>query len=848
MPVSQPRAATSLFSRYAAQPPYYDEVLDERGRVRPHWDRFDDATQSLGPQEFARRWAQTQRLLERNRLSSPDSHDASHARSPWDLDPVPLVLSSEEWRGVSQALAQRARLLDLTLSDLFGAQQLLTQGVLPPELMFHHPGYQLPLADQSPAGGRFVHFYAADLARAPDGRWWVLADRTEAPSGLGYALENRITISRMLSDVLKQCEIERLAPFFVKLREHLAGLDPQRRANPRVMLLSQQAGGHNYFEDAFLCRYLGYTLAESNDLAVRKNHVFMKTLAGLTPVDVLVRRPNSEECDPLELAGSAVQGVAGLLNASRTRSVAVANALGSGLVESPAFLAFLPRLCQAMLGERLAMPGVATWWCGQEDALSHVLENLDSLVVKPAYRRRGHETSAAREFAELPRDQLTARIQAAPHRFVAQERVARSTAPLWGEQGVTGAYIVLRAFAVASGDGYAVMPGGLARVSRSLDPLEVSLTQGERSKDTWVLADGPVEQVSLLQSTDETVPLRRGGAEMPSRVAENLFWLGRHTERADALARLLRTVIVRLASDEDAARIAELPNLIRALAEYGQIEPGYALPEMHGQLPPLEQALPAAVFDNAQPGALRAIVTQLARSAATVRDRMSLDSWRVIHQMDEEFWPSAGPPDVTTLLERLDALRVNLSAFAGLAMESMTRTQAWRFLELGRRIERALKTAELISAVLQGDEADEHGPLEAMLETADSLMTYRSRYLAQLRLGPALDLLITDETNPRSVAYQLVECQKHVDQLPRDAAQPGYTDDQWLAMELLHTVRMADSQALAKAFHAGDREPLGWLLAETRAMLPKLANAISHRYLLHAGPAHRLAGIDPLSE
>ena len=366
----------------------------------------------------------------------------------------------------------------------------------------------------------------------------------------------------------------------------------------------------------------------------------------------------------------------------------------------------------------------------------HVLGRLDQVDVQYAYRRRGSEHAAAKELADLPRTELAERIEANPTQFIAQERVTRSTAPTWSDGTARPAYVALRVFVVASGDGYTVMPGGLTRVSSSLDSLRLSLVEGHHSKDTWVLSDGPVPPVTLLKTTDDDVPLRRGGVDLPSRVAEQFFWLGRQAERAESLARLLRTVTLKLTSEADGASLAELPSLLRVLAEGGQIEPGFVVDEIKSQLPAIERVLPISVFDDQQPRALRATVSKLAHLGAAVRDRISLDTWRILRQLDEQFWPSTTEADLADMLEKIDALLRNLSSFTGLTLENMTRTQAWQFLQLGRRLERGLQTSSLVRIMLHAGGATEYAVLEALLEVADSIMTYRSRYLAPRTVGP----------------------------------------------------------------------------------------------------------------
>ena len=835
----------NLFGDYTCSSQSYDEVFSAAGKMHPHWQRFTEAAAHLSSEEFGRRWLQVQRLLKQNSLAYPDPTDPHARKHPWALDAFPLAIGAEEWAKVSESLKQRAHVLDLVLRDLFGPQRLLCEGILPPEILFRHPGFLLPYASPDRLPDRIRHLYAADLARSPDGQWWVMGDRTEAPSGAGFALENRIAMSQMMPDVIHLCRIERHAPYFKAMQRHLASLSPQQDTEPRIVLLSRAAGTANYFEDAFLARYMGYTLAEAGDLDVRDNQVFIKTLAGLSRVDVLWRRPNSEHCDPLELSSVSPSGVAGLVQAVKSGTVGLANGLGSGLVESPIFMAFLPQLCQFLLKEPLQMPGVATWWCGDEKSRKHVLANLDKLVIKPAYRRRGFTRSESQSFAKLSRREISLQIERDPGNFVAQEIVARSTAPVWSEITSERAYIALRTFAVADDDSYQIMPGGLTRLSATLAPLELSLLDGEGSKDTWVLADGPVEKVTLLQTADELVEIRRGGVDLSSRAAEHFFWLGRLSMRAESLGKLIRAVASRLAREEDTDSIPELPILIRGLASQGTIEPGFAVEAIREQLPAIERLLPAAVFNNDDVSALRSTVSRMTVLASSVRDLMSLDSWRIIRQMDDEFWSSPKSDGLLDVMEKVNELLVQLAALGGNVAESMTRTHAWRFLDFGRRLEHALQTVTLLGSVLDAKGSADHALLESLLEICDGLMTYRFRYFSRMQLAPVLDLLLCDDTNPRSVLYQMIQCFNHVNSLPRDILGPNVRVEQTLVASISTLLKTADSQAIAASYNDGDAKPLKSLLQYVEDTLPKLSDAISHRYFFHSGPVVQLAKISP---
>ncbi|MEO0531103.1 MAG: circularly permuted type 2 ATP-grasp protein [Planctomycetota bacterium] len=843
----EPTTASSIFDGYTPPVGAFDEMIDADGAIKPVWRDFRERMDRLGADELARRWAQSQRLIEENGVAYSPYGDPENRPRPWALDPAPLLLPEAEWNHIAKGLKQRAKLLELILQDLYGEQRLIARGLLPAELLYGHPSYRLPLHRPAPADGEkrppMLPLYSADIGRAPDGGWWVLADRTEAPSGIGFALENRVVTSRMLAEPFREGKVRRLAPFFLQLQSALRRLAPTALPNPAVAILSQGGSHPNYFEDAYLSRYLGYQLVEGNDLTVRDQRLWMKTLDGLMAIDVLLRRPNTEDCDPLELRGESPSGVAGLLQAERAGSLLVANACGSGLIESPVFMAFMPRLCKELLGEALLMPGVASWWCGEPESLDYVVANIDRLVLKRAYRLRGRESSLMAQLRQTPREELIRQIKADPRSFVAQELVNRSTAPAYSNGVMVPVRVALRAFTMSSETGRNVMLGALARTTPDLGPLESSAFSGEGSKDVWVIGERPVRPISLLPGEDEPTELVRLGSALPSRVADHSFWMGRHLERADAAARLIRIVATRLTSEGDAAECEELPALVRALAEIGQIEPGHAVEGMKDRLPSVERTLPQQVLSQGQPSSLRATVERMFVAASQVRDRLSRDTWRIVLRVNEDFRNlDASSADLTDLLNVTNELILDLAALGGMVIESMTRTQFYRFLDIGRRLERAIQSVDVIhTCLIQAGDASP-ALLESLLESADSLMTYRARYRASVKLAPVLDLLITDETNPRSIAYQLNTLERHVGKLPRaNAAGADTPPEQRLALDLSHSVRMADIRYVCESYELGHPKVLADLLGSLAKDLPALSQAIALKYLAHAGPTRQLA-------
>src|SRR5579862_1303960 len=556
---------------YAASEGFYDEVLGANGEVRPHWRKLTESLAAMGHDGLTRRWHEGRRLIHDNGITYNIYGATQNTSRPWQLDPIPLVMDPDEWKAIEAGITQRAMLFNTILADLYGPQRLLREDLLPRELVLPNPAFLRSCWGIVPQGGVHLHVYSADLARSPDGQWWVLADRTQAPSGAGYALENRLVTSRVMPDVFRASHVRRVANYFQAYRNALQRMVPVRRENPRIVLLTSGPYNETYFEHAFLARYLGYTLVEGGDLTVRENHVFLKTLGGLLPVDVILRRQDDHFCDPLELRADSMLGVPGLLQAVRSGTVAVANALGSGLGESPAYAAFLPGLCQQLLGEELKLPNVATWWCGDEKAFEHVVENLDSLVIKPTFPGTGGDPIFGAGLSAKERQDLLARVRAQPGRFVAQEQVALSTVPVWDDGKLQPRHLVVRVFAVTTGNSYAVMPGGLTRISASLDNMVVSMQRGGGSKDTWVLGEKPAPPFSLLRATTHPLEVSRATFDLPSRVADNLFWLGRYTERVEATARIARAILGRLFQEGDAARAAGLNTGLDLLTTLGYL-------------------------------------------------------------------------------------------------------------------------------------------------------------------------------------------------------------------------------------------------------------------------------------
>lgn len=830
-----------LLASYRTVEGIYDELLDPAGGSRDYWEAFLDGMRALPPDEVAQHPETALRLIRQHGVTYNVYGDPKGEQRPWELDTLPLLIPEPEWEVLERGLKQRARLMNAILADLYGPQTLIRDGVLPAALVYANPHFHLPCHGIVPPYETFLQMYAVDLARSPDGRWWVFNDRTQAPSGAGYALENRVITAQCLSDLFREGRVRRLANFFQALRENLRALSG--KDDPRIVLLTPGPLNETYFEHAFLARYLGYALVEGADLTVRDNRVYLKTVGGLQPVDVILRRVDTEWCDPLELRPDSALGVAGLVEAARAGHVTMANALGSGLVECTALMGFLPGLCDHLLGEELVLPHIATWWCGQESAREHVIANLESMVVARTFQtptlvnaEAGQVLGSALSAEE--RDTLIERIRERGYDYVGQEAITLSTAPAWDKGRLVARPMALRMYATALGDDYVVMPGGLTRISESNSTRAVSMQRGSGSKDTWVLSSAPVDSFSLLRQEETSPVLRRAGNDLPSRAADNMYWLGRYAERTENAMRLLRSLLTRLAEDPvtDATANVAVQKLLYMLAHPGDVD---GLMRRRGRtLSPaqIEQRIQAYLFDPSEPNGIPQLVQTVNRVASLTRDRLSLDAWRTLYQLHQEVvrqrprvWLDIG--DASAVLN--DMLRT-MSAFAGLGMENTTRTQGWRFLDMGRRMERATTMAGLLRGLLSAGDPERQGFLDRLLELADSFMTYRARYVSAPRLVPVLDLLLVDESNPRSVAFQLDALEQHADRLPRFDDALDRSPEQRQILSCQAAIRLADVRALAQTDAKGRRAELDTLLARVGGALGELSETIGRHYFSHA--------------
>jgi len=749
-------ALDAWYANYAPLPGVPDEFMGPDGQPRGPWRNF---LSLLGADDGERSLAAAERRV-RDIGVTYRVHGEARERS-WPMNRLPLLIEEDDWKEIVAGITQRASAIEALLSDVYGAGRLVTDGILPAAVVAGSRDFLRPLVGMKPPGGRWMHLYAADLGRGPDGRWWVLGDRTQAPSGEGYALENRLVMSRALPTSYRRMNIQRVAPFFRALRSSLA--EAAIRSHPRICLLTPGPYSETYFEQTYLARYLGFLLVEGDDLVVHEGKTHVRTIAGLKRADVIWRRVDSDFIDPLELNGQSRLGVPGIISAMREGHTVVSNAPGSGFAETRALMSFMPSITRHLLGDDPIMPNVATWWCGDPDAQRSVLADFDSLAISGAFTGNILGFEADQEIlpaslSSADRARLYDTVKARGRDYVGQEVVHLSTAPVWNDGKLVPRPFVLRVYAAATQDGWNVMPGGFCRISARPDARAVSMGEGAQSADVWVLSSKPVAMETLLPATDN-VTIRRILGNLPSRAADNLFWYGRYLERAEATLRVVRCLCARsleidLASGDVSKTIKRLGH---QLVAWGAVSPEN---EDAQTFAIVHQAL---CDEGAYGSGLSGV--RLARNAGSIiRERISVDASKLLRMLDTRLSNPGELVSEADIFEAADRSLQMLAALAGLEQENMNRSAGWRFLDIGRRIERAINTCRL-ARTFAPDEATADD-LDAMLDLIDSQITYRSRYLTGVALAPVRDMVLLDPFNPRSVGFQIELINQHILTLP----------------------------------------------------------------------------------
>ncbi len=831
-------AAELLHRSPLPEPGSWDEMRDAEGRLRAHWQAFARALPEPPPgttlaEDMDRRRAQVERQIVRDGITHNVFGEQGAAQRPWPLELLPLILRADEWARIEAGVVQRATLMQAMLADVYGAQMLLHEGLLPPALLFRHPGYLRSMRGVAPASGQRLHIVAFDLARTPDGAWQVVARRSQGPSGLGYVLHNRLVVSRQFPDAFREMQVQHIAASYRRLLDSIEGpaRDIAGGASPRVVLLTPGPYSETYFEHAYLARYLGLPLVEGADLVVREQRLYLKTVEGLEPVHGMLRRLDDDWCDPLELRADSALGVPGLLQALRAGQLVMANALGSAFLESPALHGFLPGIAQRLLGQELQLQALSSWWCGEAMAWRNVQGNLAGKLLR--------STFPAVSRANAVRLPGTVKVEDDPDAWTVAEPVRRSRAPVWGGGALLTRPVVVRVYAIAEADGrWHVLPGGMSRVAQ-VNATSVSMQSGGSSLDTWVLTEGPVDSFSMLPRRISVDDIAARRPPVSSRAAENLFWFGRYTERAEQMLRLARAVLSLIDTDDDAPE--SLREALSTLSVASGLAP-WGVPTLN-QAPHLfERALLAALADPAG-GSLASNLGALERSAQVLRARLSNEHWSVVREMAEvlSVLHSDTPGQLPTLAQALpvlDRLAMRLAAVSGAQSDRMTRDHGWRFMTVGRLVERLVGLSTLLETFVSTGSLRHADGVELMLELFESAITFRARYQRHGELLALTDVLVLDSNNPRALAGVLRRLRTELRKLPGSedfvAALLSRLPAEGAGLSL-DDLRGADEVQL--------QEMLGGVASQLTASGKALAEELGHHYFAHAQSAEQLQRI-----
>lgn len=841
----------SLLKSYQQLIDSYDEILDASGQVKPHWRTLFATLEKLGMKELTVRNQEIINKLRENGVTYNVYESPDGLNRPWQLDPIPFLLEKNEWDTISKGLQQRAILLDLMLKDIYGPQHLIKEGILPAELIYDNTGFFRPCNDLKLPSEKQLILYATDIARGPDGRMWVVDNRTQAPSGSGYALENRSVMSKILPELTEGMFVSRLSPFFTSLQQQVSALSNRTKEHPNIVYLTPGPNNETYFEHAYLASYLGYTLVQGDDLVVRDGFVWLKSIDGLERVDVIIRRVDDEWCDPLELREDSRLGVPGLLQAIRSGNVTVLNPPGASVLENSALLSFMHNACRFLLNEELLMPSIATWWCGQPNELQFVLNNLPRLIVKKANRKQVFRSVYGRMLNKEQLANLKNQILKAPHEYVAQEEISLSTTPSLVNGNIEPRLAALRAYLVANGNEYQVMQGGLTRSSAEKGRFVVSNQHGGLSKDTWIVSDTePVQKDTIVLNKTESV---HHHTSLPSRSAENLFWVGRYCERTMSATKFLKIIINVLHESVRFGGVSKAEHidiLLKALTHLTLTYPGF-LDEEHEQI--LQNPYPELhrlVYDAKKLGSVASSVESFLYGVIAVSDKWNHDTWRIINLIENSLKRIKRPEEpstsnATSLQKVLDKLHTRLFTFYGILSETMPRDSGFYLLEAGKLIERILSRISILRATFsfKSEENVENDLIEAVLINHHLLVHYRLLYKSNMNLEAMLDMVLLEKNLPYSMTYQLDALLDCLSKLPKPIQPDRLSLAEKAVLEASTKIKLADIAELVN-FEPESlyRTALDTLLAEVTSLLSSVTTSLTNLYFTHTEIQHSFMG------
>ncbi|WP_299777844.1 circularly permuted type 2 ATP-grasp protein [uncultured Formosa sp.] len=834
----------TLFENYFSDFKNYDEVLKSNMSVNPNWKKLLSNLTKMDTKTLISKQEEMDWLMDENGVTYNVYNDPKGMHRSWQLNIVPFLIHEKEWETIEKGMQQRSELLNLTLKDIYGKRELIKNGIIPLEVIYAHRGFlrQCDQIQYKTAKNLLIH--SADLARGPDGRMWVVNDRTQAPSGMGYALENRYATSRILPDVFNDIHVKPPTSFFSDFNKMLLDAAPQNKDNPNIVILTPGPLNETYFEHAYMSSFLGYSLVTGNDLVVRDGKVWVKSLKELKQVDVILRRVDDVFMDPLELREDSYLGVAGLLDVVREQQVTIINPIGSGILENSGLIPFMNAVCKYFFKEDLILPQIGSWWCGQKKERDYVLENLTNLVVK-RIDKSNRESILFCEFLKPAQlENLKKEILTNPYVFVAQEKILFSTAPDFVKGKLEPRKVMCRAFSIAKDDGYSVMPGGLVRVASEREDLFVSNHRGGVSKDFWVVTDEPQTNIQNYSWNNTTKTSVSGINDLPSNTAENLYWSGRYLGRALVTARYLRTVLNKMSNEQynkQEEHSESLICLLKSVTHLTSTFPGFIGEKGKVALNnPLKEIL-SILIDSNRMGSFAQTLSSFNNSYYTLRNLWSKDMWRVFDGIQKNWKIFVDQADekssIQSLIKILDKIITRLIAFMGLIEESIMVEQGLLLYFIGLQTEQSMMSIAKCRSLLvvNYNEQQQYEILEALLSSHESLNIYRYSYRSYLSTKNVISLLLLDKGYPKSLTYQLRRIQKDIDRLPHPEGLGETTDCQKFISAANTKIQSLKIESLSElSSDTVIRQNLDDALTELSDLLHEMSLAVSDTYFNHS--------------